>query len=99
MSAVAPAETLATPHTPQLHAVESAASTEHEMHTAEMNRWMLYFGVPALVAAFFVGLVFATGDAWWMGLAITAIVVDILVLVWLAMSSDTNGVIGQPASH
>jgi len=99
MSAVAPAETLATPQTHHLHAVESTASTEHDMHTAEMNRWMLYFGVPALVAAFFVGLVFATGDAWWMGLAIAAIVVDILVLVWLAMSSDTNGLIGEPASH
>jgi hypothetical protein len=69
------------------------------MHTAEMNRWMLYFGLPVLVAAFFVGMVFATGHAWWMGLAITAIVVDILVLVWLAMSSDTNGVIGDSPVH
>ena len=99
MSAVAPAEISATPQTPHLHAVERAVSSEQQMHTAEMNRWMLFFGVPALVAAFFVGLVFATGDAWWMGLAISAILVDIFVLVWLAMSSDTNGLIGEPASH
>ena len=52
-----------------------------------------------LIAAFFVGMVFATGDAWWMGLAITAIVFDIFVLVWLAMSSDTNGVIGDAPGH
>jgi hypothetical protein len=99
MSAVAPAETLATPHTTHLHAVAGTAAAEQKMHTAEMNRWMLYFGVPALIAAFFVGMVFATGDAWWMGLAITAIVADIFVLVWLAMSSDTNGLIGEPSSH
>ena len=30
-----------------------------------------------------------------MGLAIAAIVVDIFVLVWLAMTSDTNGAGGE----
>ena len=99
MSAVATAENAGTAGTPRLHAVEGAVSAEQQMHTAEMNRWMLYFGLPALVAAFFVGMVFATGDAWWMGLAITAIVLDIFVLVWLAMSSDTNGVIGDSPAH
>jgi len=99
MSAVATAETLTTADTPQLHAVEGTLSPEAAMHTAEMNRWMLYFGIPALVAAFFVGMVFATGHAWWMGLAITAMVVDIFVLVWLAMSSDTNGLIGDSPAH
>jgi hypothetical protein len=34
-----------------------------------------------------------------MGLAISAIVCDILVLVWLAMSSDTNGLIGDSPVH
>ncbi len=70
----------------------------YEIQAAEQMRWMVWFGIPALVAAFFVGVTFATGEAWWLGLAITAIVVDVLVLVWLAMSSDTNGVIGEPAS-
>ena len=51
-----------------------------------------------LVVAFFVGMVFATGEAWWLGLAIATLVVDIFVLIWLAMTSDTNGVIGEPAS-
>ena len=99
MSAVATAETLTTADTPQLHAVEGAVSAAAEMHTAEMNRWMLFFGLPALVAAFFVGMIFATGDAWWMALALTAFGVDIFVLVWLAMSSDTNGLIGDSPAH
>ena len=99
MSAVATAENVTTVDTPHLHAVESTVSAEQHMHTAEMNRWMLCFGVPVLVAAFFVGMVFATGDAWWMALAITAIVFDIFVLVWLAMSSDTNGLIGDAHVH
>jgi hypothetical protein len=98
MSAVATAETLETADA-HLHAVESTASAEQTMHTAEMNRWMLWFGLPVVVAAFFVGMVFATGDAWWMGLAISALLVDIFVLVWLAMSSDTNGLIGDAAGH
>ena len=99
MSAVATAENDTTAEAAHLHVVEGAASAEQEMHTAEMNRWMLYFGVPVLIAAFFVGMVFATGDAWWMGRAITAIVVDIFILVWLAMSSDTNGLIGDAPVH
>jgi hypothetical protein len=99
MSAVATAENVTAADAPQLHPVESTASAEQHMHTTEMNRWMLYFGLPALFAAFFVGMVFATGHAWWMGFAITAIICDTIVLVWLAMSSDTNGVIAGPASH
>ena len=99
MSAVATAENVTTADAAHLHLVEGAMSAEQQMHTAEMNRWMLYFGVPVLIAAFFVGLVFATGNGWWMAGAITAIVVDILVLVWLAMSSDTNGLIGDAPVH
>jgi hypothetical protein len=99
MSAVATAQNLTTADTGHLHAVEGTASAEQEMHTAEMNRWMLFFGVPVLVGAFFVAMVFATGDAWWMGLAIGALLVDIFVLVWLAMSSDTNGLIGDAPVH
>jgi hypothetical protein len=99
MSAVATAEAPSTTHDAALHAVEPTVSAEYEMHMAEQKRWMIWFGIPALVAAVFVGITFGTGDAWWLGLAITAIVVDILVLVWLAMSSDTNGIIGDPASH
>ena len=60
---------------------------------------MIWFGLPALVAALFVGATFGTGQAWILGLAILAIVCDIFILVWLAMTSDTNGLIGEPATH
>ena len=97
MSAVATtdAASLTTP----VHLVESHGSSTQEMYDAEMKRWMLWFGLPALVCAIFVGITFATGDAWWLGLAIAAILTDILVVVWLAMSSDTNGLIHDGAGH
>ena len=79
-------------------AVPAAVRSTAEVEAAEQKRWMIAFGVPALVASVFVGLTFATGQAWWLGLAITAIVLDILVLVWLAMSSDTNRLIGEPSA-
>jgi len=71
----------------------------NEMQAAEQRRWMTWFGLPALVAAIFVGGAFATDQLWWIGAAITAILADIFILVWLAMSSDTNGVIGEISHH
>lgn len=84
-----------------IHLVEPGVPTIQQIQDAEQKRWMLWFGLPALVAALFTGVCFATGDAWWLGLAIAAIIVDILVVVWLAMSSDTNGLIydGASAGH
>ena len=105
MSAVATADRKSPSDAPEVHGaptVDAAriAASISEMHAAEQKRWMIWFGLPALVASIFVGLTFGTGDAWWIGLAITAIVVDIFVLVWLAMTSDTNGLIGETApSH
>ena len=99
MSAVATdAAALAAPA--PFHLVEAHTSIQ-QMHDTEQKRWMLWFGTPALVAALFVGITFATGDAWWLGLAVTAVLVDILVIVWLAMTSDTNGLIhdGRSAGH
>jgi hypothetical protein len=84
-----------------LHLVDSVVPTIQQLQDAEQKRWMLWFGLPALAAAVFTGICFATGDAWWLGLTIAAILVDILVVVWLAMSSDTNGLIhdGPSAGH
>jgi hypothetical protein len=96
MSAVATADAVHASDAVAVHLVASATST-YEMHAAEQKRWMIWFGIPALIASIFVGTAIGSGDAWWIGLAIAAIVVDIFVLVWLAMSSDTNGVIGEPA--
>ena len=98
MSAVASTESTPVSVTASaaVHAV--AVPSLHEIEAAEQKRWMIWFGLPALIAAIFVGLTFGTGQEWYLALAISAIVSDIGVLVWLSMSSDTNGIIGDPAS-
>lgn len=95
MSAVATTEAVAVGDAPVVSLVPVHDDSVQQMHVAEQKRWMLWFGIPALVASGFVALTFSMNQAWIMGLAITAIVVDILVLVWLAMTSDTNGAGGE----
>jgi len=98
MSAVATADLVPVSDATPVHEAQAAVST-YEMHAAEQKRWMIWFGIPALIAAMFVGATFGTGQTFWLGLAIATIVCDIFILVWLAMSSDTNGLIGEPATH
>jgi hypothetical protein len=98
MSAVASADAVAVNEQP-VPEIAAVPASWHDVEAAEQKRWMLWFGVPALVASIFVGATFATGHAWVLSLAIGALLVDIFVLVWLAMSSDTNGLIGEPSSH
>ncbi len=99
MSAVAPVDALpASVALPAPSAVEAVGPSINEIQAAEQKRWMTWFGIPALISALFVGAVFGTGQEFWLGLAIAAIVVDIFILVWLAMTSDTNGLVGE-ASH
>jgi predicted permease len=86
MSAVAPAAEYADV-TPRLEVVAPSAA---QLAEKEMYRWMLWFGLPALVAAFFVAALFATGQDWLIAPAIAAVIADIMALIWLAMSSDTN---------
>ena len=75
------------PATPTLEVVGPSPA---ELAEQEMYRWMFWFGLPSLVAAIFVGLVFATGSMWWISGAIAGVIGAISVLVWLAMSSCTN---------
>jgi hypothetical protein len=56
----------------------------------EMYRWMLWFGLPSLVAAIFMAAVFATDSMWWIAGAIAGVIGAISVLIWLAMTSCTN---------
>jgi hypothetical protein len=89
MSAVASAaEYASTPGTP---ALEIVALTPDQIAEKEMYRWMLWFGLPSLVAALFVAAVFATGSIWWIGGAIVGVIGAISVLIWLAMTSSVEG--------
>jgi hypothetical protein len=86
MSAVAtPVEYAST--TPALEVVGPSPA---QLAEQEMYRWMLWFGLPSLVAAIFVAVVFATGSMLWIGGAIAGVIGAISVLIWLAMSSCTN---------
>jgi hypothetical protein len=86
MSAVASTEFV--PAHPQLEVV--AGPTHAQLAEREMYRWMLWFGLPSLVAAVFVAIVFATGSMWWIGGAVAAVIAAVGMLIWLAMSSCTN---------
>jgi|GEM_PF-3525728 hypothetical protein len=85
MSAVAPAEHTAS--IPDLHLV---AASPAELAEREMYRWMLWLGLPFLVTAVVVGALFATAQLWLMGFAIVGVIGVITVMMWLAISSDTN---------
>ena len=85
MSAVATAE-----YTAPAPVLEVVPRTPAELAEQEMYRWMLWFGLPSLVSAVFVALVFATGSMWWIAGAIAGVIGAISMLIWLALSSCTN---------
>jgi hypothetical protein len=85
MSAVA-----ATEHVPAPPALEVVAPSPAHVAEQEMYRWMLWFGLPSLVAAIFVAIVFATDTMWWISGAIAGVIGAVAMLIWLAMSSCTN---------
>jgi hypothetical protein len=89
---------VAVPAAPALTVVENTESPAASAD-AEMVRWMVWFGLPVLAAAGFVGAVFATGAVWLIAPAICMILLDIVVLAWLCLSSDTNGLIGDAPAH
>jgi hypothetical protein len=76
---------------PDLHVVEAHGSSVAEMQEKEMYRWMVWFGTPVLFMAFFIGATFVTGQLWGIGGVLAALIADIGILIWLCMSSDTNG--------
>ena len=86
MSAVATAE-----YTAPAPVLVVVSRTPAELPQQEMYRWMLWFGLPSLVSAVFVALVFATDSMWWIAGAIAGVIGAISVLIWLALSSCTNG--------
>jgi hypothetical protein len=89
---------VAVPAAPALTVVESTQTVSEQQQT-EMYRWMRWFGLPVLGAAVFVGAVFATGAMWLIAPAVCMILLDIIVLAWLCLSSDTNGLIGDAPAH
>ena len=77
-------------YVPATPALELVGLSPAEVAEKEMYRWMLWFGLPSLVSAVFVALVFATDSMWWIAGAIAGVIAAISVLIWLALSSCTN---------
>jgi hypothetical protein len=69
----------------------AAVTPELEVEAKEEKRWLMWCGLPMVGAAIFVALTFATGRDWLLGPAVALLVADIMIIVYLAMSSDTNG--------
>ena len=89
------------PVVPELHLAEKTTLTIAQIQAKEQYRWMLWFGVPVVFMAIFMGATFATDSLWGLGAVLACLIADIGILIWLCMSSDTNGV-GAPefaASH
>jgi len=86
MSAVAStAEYAASPPSLEVVAASPAQVAEQEMY-----RWMMWLGLPSLVAAIFMGAVFATSSIWWVSGALMGVIGLISVVIWLSMTSCTN---------
>jgi len=77
---------------PELHLAESAHETAAQAETKEMNRWMLWFGIPVVFMAIFMGATFVTNSMYGIFGVLGFLIADICILIWLCMSSDTNGV-------
>jgi hypothetical protein len=63
-----------------------------EVQAAEEHRWLAWFGTPVLVAAAFMAIAFGTGQAWVLTFTVVVLIADILVLIMLVLTSDTNRV-------
>lgn len=76
----------------RLSLLPSAALSLEAQYPHEVRRWILYFGGPLLGACICIGLAFATPYMWLFGGAILlGPFVSVGAIVYLALSSDTNG--------
>jgi hypothetical protein len=77
--------------------------TTHDSHAAaqqELRRWMAWLGLPALTACVFLAASLAGLGAWLLAPAIViGPGVGGVALIWLALSSDTNGAHASGESH
>jgi hypothetical protein len=88
-----------------------SAQVSHELSTlpddlpplavqeAEQHRWLLWFGLPALIAAVFLAIALGTGEEWILTLTVIGIISDIFVLIMLVLTTDTNSAEDSPLPH
>jgi hypothetical protein len=77
----------------------TVSTVEAAVAAKELRRWIAWLGGALLGASFFTALSLAGLGAWFILPAILAGPgVGGIALVWLALSSDTNGIVAQPAT-
>jgi len=80
--------------------VESTQPSSGDAETQEQQRWLLPLGLELTVFSAAVLALFASGIGWLVLLALAAApIAGPLTLVYLAISSDTNGPISGPPSR
>jgi hypothetical protein len=68
--------------------------------TREEHRWLAWVGTPMVIAAGFMAISFATGQAWILTFTVVTVILDILVLLMLVLTTDTNSrPLEAPAAH
>jgi hypothetical protein len=86
----APARSVAEP--------EAVGVPPPEVQAAEEQRWLAWFGTPVVIAAVFMAIAFGTGQAWVLTFTVVVLIGDILVLIMLVLTTDTNRVTGDAAA-
>ncbi len=65
-------------------------ATAAQLADKEMYRWMIGFGIPCFLVAFFTSLTFAFDKFWMIGPAIVVLIGTIFALVYLTLTTDLN---------
>jgi hypothetical protein len=74
--------------------------TLESLYPGEVRRWLIFAGLPMLAACICVGLAFGTSFRWLYGGAIAfGPGLGVLMIIYLAITSDTNGVVATGAAH
>lgn len=69
------------------------------VQSAEQHRWLVWFGMPALIAAVCLAIALGTGEEWILTLTVIGIIADIFVLIMLVLTTDTNSAEESPHPH
>jgi hypothetical protein len=74
--------------------------THESQYPDEVRRWLIFAGLPMLAACVCIGLAFGTSFRWLYGGAIAfGPGLGVLMIIYLAITSDTNGIVAQGAAH
>ena len=81
-------------------AAPRSTATLESLYPGEIRRWLIFAGLPMLAACLCVGLAFGTSFRWLYGGGIVfGPGIGVLMIIYLAITSDTNGIVAEGAAH